>query len=30
VLDFAGVCERALEPLNQIRVAPLVTTSKGD
>jgi aspartyl-tRNA(Asn)/glutamyl-tRNA(Gln) amidotransferase subunit A len=30
VLDFAHACERALEPLNQIRVAPLATTSKGD
>ena len=30
VLDFAHACERALEPLNQVRVAPLVTTSKGD
>jgi aspartyl-tRNA(Asn)/glutamyl-tRNA(Gln) amidotransferase subunit A len=35
VLDFAHVCERALEPLNQIRVAPgsrdpAVTAGKGD
>jgi aspartyl-tRNA(Asn)/glutamyl-tRNA(Gln) amidotransferase subunit A len=30
VLDFAHACEQALEPLNQVRVAPLVTTSKGD
>ena len=30
VLDFALSCERALAPLNQVRVAPLVTTSKGD
>jgi aspartyl-tRNA(Asn)/glutamyl-tRNA(Gln) amidotransferase subunit A len=30
VLDFAHACERALEPLNQVRVAPLATTSKGD
>jgi aspartyl-tRNA(Asn)/glutamyl-tRNA(Gln) amidotransferase subunit A len=29
VLDFADACERALEPLNQIRVAP-VTAGKGD
>jgi aspartyl-tRNA(Asn)/glutamyl-tRNA(Gln) amidotransferase subunit A len=30
VLDFAQACERALAPLNPTRVAPLVTTSKGD
>jgi aspartyl-tRNA(Asn)/glutamyl-tRNA(Gln) amidotransferase subunit A len=28
VLDFALSCERALEPLNQLRVAPLATTVK--